>query len=133
LRPRQNLVSQVVENIVAAIRCNSKDGVPLPIALVDNRHEQRLARPAGFQKDATLKQRVAVASAGTVVRIAPPLDHAIVIHVGLRVNVVIDPQVDAPQITPGIIINDYIKRRERLCIANRRIRVAKLQPAAWRC
>jgi len=86
-----------------------------------------------LQKDATLKQRVAVASAGTVVRIAPPLDHAIVIHVGLRVYVVIDPQVDAPEITPGIVINDYIKRRERLCIANRRICVAKLQPAAWRC
>ena len=43
IHPWQDCIDLVVENEIALIRDNSQNGVPKPLVIADNRHQQSLA------------------------------------------------------------------------------------------
>src|SRR5205085_9720305 len=64
-----------------------------------------------------------------VVRVAPALDHAPVVEIGHRLDVIVDPRVDALKVFPGLGGEHDIARFERLDLAFARMLDAELDPA----
>ena len=129
----QYFVGEVVKNVVAVVGCDSEHSVPLAILFMHNCHEQRLTWPACLDEEALLEQRVAVTGAGAVIGIAPPLNHAVVIHIGLGLDVMIDPIVDATKITQRCLIQRSVERRQGFGVTDPLIGLTELNPSNRRC
>ena len=98
--PGQDGFVLVVENELALVALDGQHRVAFALLVAHHRDQQRLARPSGVDQHLALQKHVVFAVAVAVCRQRPFLDHTPVIHVGHRLDGLVDPLVDPHQIPP---------------------------------
>jgi len=101
VRPEQDLVGLIVEDVLTAVSLDREHGMAVAVVIAHHCHEQRFARPAGLHQEFALLQRIVLAIAVAIVRIIPAFDDTPMIHVGHRLDVGVDGDVDALEFGPG--------------------------------
>src|SRR6185437_2601306 len=122
--PGADVVGEVVEDELAAIGLDGEDGMALALEILDDGHQQRLAREAGLDEQFALVERINLAVALAVDGIIPMVEHGAPMgEVGHRLDGGVDAAVDAVERAPGGAGHADV---ERLQLAE----VAFLGPAA---
>src|SRR5450631_1370550 len=129
LGPGHDRLVLVVEDELALVALDGQYRVAFALLVAHHRDQQRLARPAGVDQHFALQQHVVLAVAVTVGRDRPFLDHAPMIHVGHRLNGLVDPVVDPQQIPPGRLRHHDIAWLRRAAAALAGIFGTELNPA----
>src|SRR4029078_10174111 len=89
----------------------------------------RFARPARLHQHAALEQHVVFAVAVPVLGVGPLLDDAVMFKVGHRLDVTVDPKIDAGEILPGRSRKHHVARHAWLAGAVIRILAAEIDPS----
>src|SRR5262245_7392709 len=96
----QDVFVLVVENELALVGLHRQHRMSLALLVAHDGDEEGLAWPSGIDQHLALQQHVVFAVTVTVRRQRPLLDHAPMIHVGHRLDGLVDPFVDAHEIAP---------------------------------
>ena len=129
LGPGHDAFVLVVEDELALVGFHGQHGVAFALLVAHHRDQQRLARPSGVDQHLALQQHVVLAVAVAVRRQRPFLDHAPMIHVGHRLDGLVDPAVDPHQVPPRRLRHHDIARLCRAAAAIVGIVGAEFDPA----
>ena len=128
--PRQDFVSEVVEDEIAAVGLDGEDGMALSVLVAHDRHQQRLTREAMVDELLALEQGVDFAVALAVGRVVPMVEHrAPMIEIADRLDRGIGERVDLGEGRQDLLGQVDVARRQLAEVAFLGPAAAEVDPA----